>query len=104
MKTFTVHQAKTNLSRLIARAVAGEEIIIARGHEPTVRLVALRPPPGARVPGSDRGKLWIADDFEVLPDDVLATFEAPLGPAALADRARGRRAPAKVPRKRRKKA
>lgn len=76
--TFTVHEAKTHLSRLIARAAAGEEIVIARGHEPVVRLVPLRPPPGARVPGSDSGSIWMADDFDVLPEEVLETFEAPI--------------------------
>jgi prevent-host-death family protein len=92
--TFTVHEAKTNLSRLIARAAAGEEIVIARGHEPVVRLVPLRPPPGPRAPGSDSGLIWMADDFDVLPDEVLETFEAPMdrpGAAAARPRKKGRR-------------
>jgi prevent-host-death family protein len=41
MATVTIHQAKTNLSKLIEQACAGEEVIIARGSEPVVRLVAL---------------------------------------------------------------
>lgn len=78
MKMFTVHQAKTQLSRLIASAVAGEDVVIAKGREPVVRLVALTRPRRARVAGMDAGKIWMADDFGVLPDDLLEAFEAPL--------------------------
>lgn len=41
MATITIHKAKTNLSKLIARALAGEEIVIARGKQPVVKLVPL---------------------------------------------------------------
>ena len=51
-KPVTIHEAKTNLSRLIAEAEAGREIIIARGRTPVVKIVALTPPvPARRVPG-----------------------------------------------------
>jgi prevent-host-death family protein len=43
MATVTIHQAKTELSKLIARAEAGEEIVIARGKEPVVRLAPVKP-------------------------------------------------------------
>jgi len=78
MKSFTVHEAKTHLSRLIARATAGEEIVIARGREPVVRLVPIRTAPTRRIPGKDQGKIWIADDFGVLPKELQEAFEAPL--------------------------
>lgn len=41
MKTFTIHEAKTNLSKLIEQACQGEEVVIARGPEPVVRLVPI---------------------------------------------------------------
>jgi prevent-host-death family protein len=71
-----VHEAKTNLSRLLRRVAAGEEVTITRGGEPVARLV----PAGKRkqrVLGRDAGRLRIADDFDdPLPADVLADFEA----------------------------
>ena len=68
MKTVTIHQAKTNLSRLIEKACAGEEIVIARGSQPVARLVALADKNGRRQPGSLKGKLHVgAEFFEPLP-------------------------------------
>lgn len=55
MATFTVHEAKTNLSKLIERAEAGEEVIIARGGTPVVRLIPLASEKAARQPGMLRG-------------------------------------------------
>jgi prevent-host-death family protein len=63
-----VHEAKTNLSRLIVRAEAGEEVIIARSGRPAVRLVPVNP---ARrklfKPGALKGRLTVPDDF-LAPD------------------------------------
>lgn len=50
MATFSIHAAKTNLSKLIERAEAGEEIIIARGEEPVARLEPLSRKKEERVP------------------------------------------------------
>lgn len=51
-KTVTIHEAKTNLSRLLARVEAGEEIVVARGKTPVAKIVPLTPPqPKRRVPG-----------------------------------------------------
>jgi prevent-host-death family protein len=71
-----IHQAKTHLSRLVQRAVAGEEVIIARSGVPLVRLVVVKKQPMKKRPmGMDRGKIWIADDFDApLPDDLLKAF------------------------------
>ncbi len=80
MSTFTVHQAKTNLSRLIADALAGEEVIVARGSKPVVRLVPVEPVAKAkRVFGHLAGELGakqVLDHgfWEPLPDDVLALW------------------------------
>ncbi len=59
-----VHEAKTHLSRLLAQAEAGEEVIIARNGEPVVRLVAVTKPSKKRVLGADRGRIVISDDFD----------------------------------------
>ena len=75
MDTVTIHDAKTNLSRLIARVEQGEEIVIARGKEPVVKLVAVKKPT-KRVPGMFKGKVEIGPAFfEPLPDDELALWE-----------------------------
>ncbi|HEV2335065.1 MAG TPA: type II toxin-antitoxin system prevent-host-death family antitoxin, partial [Stellaceae bacterium] len=55
-----MHQAKTSLSRLVARALEGEEIVIARNGEPLVKLVPIPKEPKPRVPGRYKGKIWIA--------------------------------------------
>ena len=72
---FTVHQAKTQLSKLIAAALAGEEVVIARGSEPMVRLTPLAPLKRKRVPGRLKGQFKLTDAFfEPLPDDELALW------------------------------
>jgi prevent-host-death family protein len=76
MTVVNVHQAKTQLSRLLARVQAGEEIVIARAGRPVARLVPVEAPAGPRVPGSAVGRIRIADDFDApLPEDVLEDFE-----------------------------
>lgn len=73
MSTFTVHEAKTNLSKLIERAEAGEEVIIARGDKPVVRLVPLALKKHPRTPGQLAGLSEPSDDFffAPLPEDEL---------------------------------
>jgi prevent-host-death family protein len=80
MATYTVHAAKTNLSKLIERAEAGEEIIIARGKKPVVRLVSLGIPAHTRrrrAFGVLKGKLKLPDSFffDPLPEDELKRWE-----------------------------
>ena len=64
MKTANIHQAKTQLSRLIDAALTGEEVIIARSGTPVVRLVPIELPKAPRKLGLDAGKIVIADDFD----------------------------------------
>lgn len=59
MKTFTVHEAKTNLSKQIEQACQGEEVVIARGPEPVVRLVPIVDVKRRRQSGALRGKLRV---------------------------------------------
>ena len=76
-RTYNIHEAKTNLSRLIEQAQRGDDVVIARAGVPVVRLVAVSLPTGERPLGTEAGRLVIADDFDArLPDSELETFEA----------------------------
>jgi prevent-host-death family protein len=76
MTTHTVHAAKTNLSRLIEQALRGEEVVIARGTKPVVRLVPIDAPKPRRVPGTLKGRLEVPDSFfDPLPEDELKLWE-----------------------------
>ena len=77
MSTINIHEAKTRLSKLLARVEErGEEITIARYGKPIARLVPLDVAPGPRRPGSAAGEFVVPDDFfEPLPDELLAAFE-----------------------------
>jgi len=60
-----IHEAKTHFSRLVERAAAGEEIVIAKAGEPRARLVPLADAaPRRRTPGSMKGKVWLAPDWD----------------------------------------
>lgn len=70
-----VHHAKTNLSKLLQRVAAGEEVIIAKAGVPIAKLVPIAAENGKRQLGLYRDKIWMAPDFDgPLPDDVLASF------------------------------
>jgi prevent-host-death family protein len=64
-----VLEAKTQLSRLLDRAAAGEEVVIARAGRPVARLVAVSPDAPARPLGMLRGRGWIAEDFDAPLDE-----------------------------------
>ena len=71
MAQFTVHTAKTNLSRLIADALAGDDVVIARGNVPVVRLVPVAVQ-GRRTFGALKGKITLDAGFnDPLPDDEI---------------------------------
>jgi prevent-host-death family protein len=72
----TIHHAKTNLSGLIERAERGEEIVIARGKKPAVRLVPVTQPPNNRVAGMFKGEFRVTPAFfEPIPPDELAGWK-----------------------------
>ncbi len=76
MATITVHAAKTNLSRLIERALAGEDVIIARGDQPVVRLVPVNAVVPLRQPGTLKGKFDLPPTFfDPLPPDQLDDWD-----------------------------
>ena len=71
-----IHDAKTQLSKLVAKAAAGAEVIIAKAGKPVARLVPLAPAGRIRKLGVLKGKLPVPDDFDApLPAKVLASFE-----------------------------
>lgn len=75
MAEFGMHHSKTHLSELVARALAGEEIVITRRGEPAVRLVPERPAGGlASLRGAWKGKVKIAEDFDELPPEFAREF------------------------------
>jgi prevent-host-death family protein len=78
--TYTVHAAKTNLSKLIERVENGEEVIIARGRKPVARLVPMDVPAHVRrrrAFGALKGKLKLPDSFffDPLPEEELEPWE-----------------------------
>jgi prevent-host-death family protein len=74
-----LYDAKTNLSQLVDRAAAGEEIIIAKNGVPLARLVPLRAEDSPRRPGGWEGQVYVSEDFDApLPADVLAGLTATL--------------------------
>jgi antitoxin (DNA-binding transcriptional repressor) of toxin-antitoxin stability system len=76
MATVTVHAAKTHLSRLIAQAGRGEEVIIARGKTPVARLVPSRRKPPKRGFGSMKGRATTGPEFwGPLPEEELKLCE-----------------------------
>ena len=77
MKVHPIHEAKTQLSRLIERACAGEDVVIARGKSPVVRLVPVEQRPSGRRFGAMRGRARVTRAFfEPLRDQELDAWEA----------------------------
>ena len=76
MNQINIHQAKTQLSRLLERVAGGEEIIIAKAGKPVARLIPYAPKSPLRRPGAMRGKIRIKKNFDApLPKAILASFE-----------------------------
>jgi prevent-host-death family protein len=70
-----MHEAKTQLSKLVERVEGGEEIVITRRGEPAARLVPERQGAGfASLAGTWRGRVRIADDFDELPGDLAESL------------------------------
>ena len=75
MATVSVYHARAEFSRLIERALDGEEIVITRRGKPAVRLVPVEEPRPHRKPGALKGKLELPESFfDPLPDDIIDAF------------------------------
>ncbi len=70
-----IHEAKTQLSRLIEQVLAGEEVIISKAGKPLVKLVPVALNQQPRQPGCWQGQVKMADDFDELPAEFLAAFQ-----------------------------
>jgi len=76
MLTVNTHEAKTQLSRLLALVSNGEEVIIAKSGKPVARLVPVKQHTVRREPGTDKGKAHVADDFNApLPEEFQTFFK-----------------------------
>jgi len=69
-----ISQAKAELSALIERVLKGDEVILSKAGKPVAKLVPYGGLPHPRIPGSMAGEIWIAPDFDQLPDDMAEAF------------------------------
>ena len=69
-----ITQAKAELSALIAEVLKGNEVILAKAGKPVAKLVPYSGAARPRVPGSMAGEIWIAPDFDTLPEDIAEAF------------------------------
>lgn len=76
MRKVNVHEAKTQLSRLLEEVEGGERIVIARAGEPVAVLAPYRAATRRRRLGQFAGEVRIADDFDTLPDDLAVALGA----------------------------
>ncbi len=75
MHQVNMHEAKSQLSALVEEVLDGGEVVIARAGKPLARLVPYHPRTEPRRPGRWKGELWVADDFDHTPEEVIAAFE-----------------------------
>jgi prevent-host-death family protein len=75
MHTANIHEAKSQLSRLIEMAIAGEEVIISKAGKPVVKLVPYPDQTSPRSLGIWRGQVKIAEDFDELPPEIASAFQ-----------------------------
>jgi prevent-host-death family protein len=75
MDAVSIHEAKTHFSRLVARAEAGEEIVVRRGPKPVVKIIAYHAPTTPRRPGALKGQIVIAEDFDETPAEFADYIE-----------------------------
>jgi prevent-host-death family protein len=73
-ETVTVTEAKTQLSRLLERVGAGEEIVIRRGQRPVAKLIRYDDPPVRRQMGALKGKIWMSEDFDEPDEEIERLF------------------------------
>jgi prevent-host-death family protein len=69
LATFNIADAKARFSELVQKAMIGDEVIIAKDNKPVAKLVPLVATGKAREPGSAKGQVWVAPDFDATPTD-----------------------------------
>ena len=69
MKQYNIAEAKSHFSELIKRALLGEEILIARDNKPVIKLMPIFKTKKKRSPGSAKGEIFIAPDFDRMEED-----------------------------------
>ncbi len=76
LQTVNVHEAKTQLSKLLEAVQSGDEIVIAKAGTPVARLVPYTPPKRKIAsPGAMKGQIWIGDDFDEPLDELFACLD-----------------------------
>lgn len=75
MQIANINEAKTHLSQLVERALAGEEVLIARSGTPLIRLIPVTHDTRPRQGGQLRGELWIAADFDAPDPEIEKLFD-----------------------------
>lgn len=85
MKTINIHEAKTHLSQIIERVAAGESVIIGKAGKPMAVLSPYKSFQEPRRPGSMKGRIRIASDFDAVDDLIADLFEGEAEPAASGD-------------------
>lgn len=74
MQVVNIHQAKTELSRLIEKITKGEEVVIGKAGKPVAKLISYKEEKNPRVPGLLKGKIWISDDFDAESEELNKLF------------------------------
>lgn len=71
-----IHDAKTHFSKYVDEVVLGNEVIIGKHGKPVAKLVPFSPVQNiSRKPGILKNKLWVADDFDEMPDEIIASLD-----------------------------
>lgn len=74
MQIINIHEAKTNLSRLIEKTLSGEDVIIAKAGKPVVKLVTYKKTLKPRKPGLLKGKIYVPDNFNDEDEEINKLF------------------------------
>jgi len=74
MQIINIHQAKTNLSKLIEKTQNGEDVVIAKAGKPVAKLVAYKEKLKPRKLGLWKGKVWVPDDFDKEDEEINKLF------------------------------
>lgn len=74
MQVFNVHEAKTNLSKLLEKTAKGEEVVIAKAGKPVAKIVPFEEKLKPRKFGLWKGKIWVSPDFDEEDEEINKMF------------------------------